>query len=148
MTLHINLEKAKAMLAESIRLAGEDKKYIKLDAGRSCFYVHAKIDGEEVDPEDVCDVEDVELVPGCLVGDAFIREGIPMEWIVKNVNNEGSIELLHKLAREGFITYTNHADIYLDIAQTRQDHGHTWGEAASLAGEYIQKRMNVPEKVM
>ena len=148
MALHINLEKAKAMLAESIRLAGEDKKYIKLGDGRSCFYVHAKLDGVEVDPEDVCDMEDVELVPGCLVGDAFIREGIAMEWIVKNVNNEGAMELLRKLKKEGFITFTNHADMYLDIAQSKQDHGYTWGAAASRAERYIQANVDVPEMVV
>ncbi|UVD39740.1 hypothetical protein SEA_ROSEPHARIE_77 [Streptomyces phage RosePharie] len=138
--LHVDLQRAKELVAESIASRGADYTYDK--RGGSCLYVHA----EEVwnEAEERYELDYSTATPGCLVGDALKRGGIPLEAMGGEYTNDvDSNDLLSKLQARDFLTYTDSAAAYLSNAQTSQDKGAPWGRAASAAanGDTLEKVM-------
>jgi hypothetical protein len=124
--LDLNFNKAKSLVEESIASRGEDYVYQK--NGNSCAYVHNI--GDVWDAENERFEDDFSsATPGCLVGDALKRGGIPLETMGGDVNTEGSDSLLTLLSWRRHLTYTEKASLYLNNLQTSQDNGATWGES-------------------
>lgn len=138
--LHVDLQRAKELVAESIAARGADYEYEK--QGGSCLYVHAEEVWDEDNERYVLDYSTA--VPGCLVGDALKRGGIPLEAMGGEYNNDvDSNELLSKLQARDFLTYTDSAAAFLANAQTSQDKGAPWGAAVAAAadGDTLEKVM-------
>jgi len=135
--LHVDLKRAQELVAESIESRGADYEYPKQDG--TCYYVHGTRVWDEDEERYVMDFSTA--TPGCLVGDALKRGGIPLEVMGGEYNDTSSNELLRKLQEGGWLTYTDSASAYLGNAQASQDNGAPWGMAASAAarGEILDK---------
>lgn len=136
--LHIDLKRAQELVAESIESRGADYEYPK--QGGSCLYVHGNEVWDESEERYVMDFSTA--TPGCLVGDALKRGGVPLEAMGGEYSNDVDAgELLSRLNDNNFLTYTETAKAYLLNAQTSQDKGAPWGMAASAAarGEILDK---------
>ncbi|GAA2294375.1 hypothetical protein GCM10010149_47940 [Nonomuraea roseoviolacea subsp. roseoviolacea] len=81
----------------------------------TCFYVHRD---EATD----------ELSPGCLVGAALHRLGVPLETLQRN-EDTNAFNLLSKL----FPMLTTQTCSFANSAQMDQDGGRSWGEAVAYA---------------
>lgn len=132
--IEIDLAKAKSLIAECIEERGEEYKYEKEDGTSSCRYVHGI---EEIPTDEDCfDYEDsyTNATPGCLIGLALHKAGVPLEELGKGLRNEsGSIDLLAKLERENLVKVTFAASNYFANAQSSQDGGAPWGKSADAA---------------
>lgn len=139
----LDLAKAQFLVDQAIKQRGEDYKYEK--QGFSCLYVHpSEVWNEEYEEYDL-NYEDA--TPGCLVGLAFIKAGVPTTEF-ESCNDEDSRALVRHLKREGFIeSATEDAQQFLYNAQASQDNGHSWGVAVEAAnrGKYLDSDGN--EKV-
>lgn len=136
----LDLAKAQFLVDQAIKQRGEDYKYEK--QGGSCLYVHpSEVWNEEFDEYD-SNYEDA--TPGCLVGLAFIKAGVPTTEF-EFCNEEDSNALVRYLKREGFIeSATEDAQAFLYNVQTSQDNGHSWGVAVEAAnrGKYLDPKGN------
>lgn len=137
--LHLDMEKAKSLVDQAIAEQGEDHVYEKADA-MTCLYVHGD---EEVwdDESETYTSHPENLRPGCLVGYALNKGGIPLDVMYHSgANDEGSASILHSLYETGFLSHTEEASRYLANLQTAQDAGATWGAAreAALAGQTLE----------
>lgn len=92
-----------------------------MDKNDSCYYVHT-------DPED-----NQKLSPGCLVGAALHRLGVPLEEL-KRHEGESAYALLDQLCPG----VGHRARCFAGEVQALQDEGTAWGEAI-LAAEMIVK---------
>lgn len=138
--LELNLDKAKALVAEAIAERGEDYSYPK--QGGSCLYVH-DVDRRWDDPRGDYTVSYDNATPGCLVGLALHKGGISLEDMAKRGRNEvNAEEVLNNLQGAGLLTFTDEAMYYLSNAQSSQDNGAPWGQAAEAAND-----LNELEKV-
>ena len=138
--LHLDLQRAKELVNESIEARGSDYTYEK--QGGSCLYVHAEEVWDDDTERYVLNYDTA--VAGCLVGDALKRGGIPLEAMGGEYNNDvDSNELLSKLSGRNMLTYTDSAAAFLSNAQTSQDKGAPWGAAVSAAanGDTLEKVM-------
>lgn len=82
-----------------------------------CFYVHHAFDDQDI------------LTPGCMVGHALNRLGIPLHVLVQHEDRPASDiveEFFPQTSEETLHAYT--------WAQSRQDCGRTWGQAIRDAG--------------
>lgn len=131
----LDITKAQFLVDQAIKQRGEDFKYEK--NGDSCQYVHAiETYSEETYSTDY-DYENGK--PGCLVGLALIKAGVPLEEF-RYCNEEDSNSAINHLRRGGYIKEsTEEARRYLFSIQTSQDNGHSWGVAREAAnrGKYL-----------
>ncbi|AZF95863.1 hypothetical protein SEA_OLICIOUS_76 [Streptomyces phage Olicious] len=135
--LTLDFKKAQELVAEAIAAKGADFVYEK--EGSSCKYVHG-ID-RVWDEEEECYIDSgfENAVPGCLVGDALKRGGIPIEVLGgEYVNDSGSDELLSTLQDKDFVRVSDRAREYLGDLQASQDSGAAWGVADEKARQGIQ----------
>ncbi|GAA3473847.1 hypothetical protein [Nonomuraea roseola] len=89
------------------------------DGTGQCYYVHTDAENEE------------KLAPGCLVGVALNRLGVPLETLQKH-EADNAFCVIGRVV-EGI------SDVALEFAhllQIRQDNGATWGEALA----YVEAR--------
>lgn len=129
--IDIDLDRAKALVNECIAERGAEYVYEK--EGSSCKYVHNV--GERVANE-YGETEDdfSEATPGCLVGAALHRAGVPLERMgIWSRNDDGSYDLIEKLTAEGLVSVTQEANNFLGNCQSSQDNGVPWGQAAEAA---------------
>lgn len=125
MGLYIDLDKARQMIAAAIEERGEDYVYPRTP-GAGCAYVHHTLDGEE---------------PGCGVGMALIKAGVPIESFDDlHINTGcGAHSALVALKDAGIIEeFTVEASVYLNSFQESQDSGDTWGVALSDAESSVE----------
>lgn len=131
---------ALAMLAEAIKRKGSEHVYAnpnsKCAGPAGCLYVHGSeliMEGRDKYGDPFC-VEEArdDMEPGCIVGNALIGRGIPMEkFIDLKVNMDTPVDdLLAVFAEHGLIGSVHEAagDAFR-AAQTRQDQGGSWGQA-------------------
>lgn len=116
--LTLNLEQAQTLIGEIIAEYGEDKVYERPTWSSSCLYVHAEED---------------KLVPGCIVGVAFAKWGVPLESMESSGNGQGVCTLSGILKGDGLLSITPDALNYLDHLQGSQDNGNSWGSANQYA---------------
>lgn len=129
--LNLDLKKAQELVAECIAEKGEDYVYEK--EGSSCKYVHDVTSAWDNHAE-LYEISFESATPGCIVGAALHKGGIPLDVMgADNMNDNGSMDLLNKLAEKGLVTFTEHADNYLANVQTSQDGGAPWGRSAEAA---------------
>lgn len=134
MTVHIDLAKAQSLVAECIAERGEDFVYKKAHGEYSCQYVHDVSDVWNEDTEEYEDVNFADATPGCLVGMALHKAGVPLESLgSRDRNEDGSFDLIAKLESEGWVTVTTDAQNYFGNAQCSQDLGAPWKRAAEAA---------------
>ena len=141
MTVHIDLAKAQSLVAECIAERGEDYVYEK--EGSTCKYVHnvGKVMGEnEYEYED----DFSEATPGCLVGLALLKAGVPLSFMGGSRNMDGSSDLLRAASDYGVITFDDQVDSYFANVQASQDNGAEWGKSAEAAirGKQLDKKYN------
>lgn len=141
MTVHIDLAKAQSLVAECIAERGADYTYEK--EGSTCKYVHnvGQVMGQnEFEYED----DFSEATPGCLIGLALSKAGVPLEFMGGNLNMDGSMDMMKHAAEAGYITFTDQADNYFANCQSSQDSGAEWGKSAEAAarGRQLDKKFN------
>lgn len=139
---------ALAMLAEAIERNGSECVYRnpnEYDSGPTgCVYIHGTrivTEGRDEygDPVEV-EISTDNMEPGCIIGNALVGRGVPMEKFVElNVNSDTPIgHLIRAFQEYGVIgSVTLSAIEVLTIAQETQDRGKSWGHA------YIQARENL-----
>ena len=139
MTIHIDGEKALSLLEECVRERGEDYVYPKAEMNGDCVYVF----GTDMVPVDVDEYGDDlfaeqavgELTPGCMVGLALAKAGVPLgAFLALEINREEPASSAIPYLREaGYLTATGAAiDVFL-AAQQAQDAQKSWGEALGEA---------------
>lgn len=124
-TLELTLEKAKSLVDEVIKEKGSDFVYKRLP-GEDCKYVHEGFTWD-VDVEDYVSDEGT-YEPGCIVGYALHKAGIPLVMLEKNEGASASYAL-DRLEQDGLLTCTPEASRFLEGVQDLQDSGRTWGTA-------------------
>lgn len=136
--LNLDFKKAQELVAEAIAAKGDDHVYEK--QGYSCLYVHDI--GRVWDDNEEEYVNDFSTaVPGCLVGAALKRGGIPIEFLGDEQNNSsGSDDVLSLLQEKDFAKVSERARYYLSDLQASQDYGMSWGKAnrLALAGKQVR----------
>lgn len=126
--LNLTLEKAKSLVDEAIEERGKDFVY-KRQPDMDCKYVH---EGVVWDPEVEEYVDDDSVLePGCLVGLALHKAGIPLDKM-SAVEGRPAKDLLASLEQRGYVTFDIEAADFLDAVQKNQDSGYSWSEALSL----------------
>lgn len=134
--LNLDLKKAQELVAECIAERGEDYVYEKQSG--SCMYVHNIEAAWEPEREEYED-DFTNATPGCLVGMALKKGGVPLETMGSGVQNDnGSYDLLNHLQAHGFVTFTDTASGFLANAQASQDAGAPWGLAVEAATRGMQ----------
>lgn len=135
MTVHIDLAKAQSLIAECIKDRGEEYEYEK--EGSSCKYVH---NVKQVMSQNEYEYEDdfSEATPGCLIGLALSKAGVPLDFMGGARNENGSMDVTQAAADAGLITFTHEADAYFANCQSSQDSGAPWGKAAEAAARGMQ----------
>ena len=129
--LHIDLSKARELVALSVADRGEDYIYPYddcvnvLQAGTN--YSRGQHGGYDVFPEDK---------PGCLVGDALHKAGIPLERMSSDSDAGGT---LVDLEFRGMATHTREAKEWLMFLQNEQDSKRPWGQAVRDADRFIEE---------
>lgn len=115
---HLSTEQAMAALEVVVAEAGEDYVYESprhMQGGdESCFYVHRDPDGSDARP-------------GCLVGTALHRLGVPLGELEKHEGTDAFTMLWH------ITDLPDRARGAFSGAQEAQDTGETWGEALRQA---------------
>lgn len=138
MTVHIDLAKAQSLVAECVAERGADYTYEK--EGSTCKYVHnvgQVMGANEYEYED----DFAEATPGCLIGLALSKAGVPLDFMGGHRNMNGSMDMMMHAAQAGLITFTEEADNYFANCQSSQDSGAEWGKAAEAAarGKQLDK---------
>lgn len=128
--IDIDLDKAKALVDECIAERGAEYVYEK--EGSSCKYVHGV---EEILVNEWETKDDfTHATPGCLVGAALHKAGVPLESMGTHYrNDQGSFDLVEHLTEEGLISVSQEANNFLGNCQASQDAGAPWGPAAQAA---------------
>lgn len=112
---------------ESAAIKGNDYVYTNPDPRDStCLYVHEVADGT--------------LVPGCIVGDMVVRQGVLTIDTLNVLADEAGVNV--EVGIESFARYieeasgrvfTDKARAFLEALQSEQDSGTEWGRAISEA---------------
>lgn len=116
-----------AFVAEVRRLAAENPDFVysapedlNPTSGPTCLYVHRTEAGE--------------LVGGCLIGQAFINIGLPVDEVAKfdTLTYGGATEVL------GVFNVSKRVRAWAGTAQQCQDLGDCWAEAVARADREIE----------
>jgi hypothetical protein len=145
-TIRINTEKALEMIHGAVVERGEGWQYP--DTGQCRYVYHPEDFDRWADDEDGLTAEEEAMVayfgdekkPACLIGLALTtlnEEFLP--WL--DQNNENSVDGIMGTREAGFSVviagttyeFTDNARSVLQVAQSAQDRGLTWGEAERLA---------------
>lgn len=133
--IKIDVRKAITALSEAVAEKGSEYIYQPLPA-HGCVYVHFDA---QPNPQ-TGNYEKVNLEPGCLVGNALIRLGVPAEAFFGDGENHGSINegmdalgALLRLEARGILEFDNDVDSIFQAAQNVQDDQKSWGLALNAA---------------
>lgn len=141
----LTLARAAELLDECVQERGADYSYLPVEVtpeGRpvkvqNCYYVHTAVQQQDaarssrdcgMDAPDVPD--DAPPVPGCLIGLALHKHGVPLDrmtWVT------GASDLLYDLQQDGVLDFEKGVSNLFDDAQFHQDSGKTWGDAVDKA---------------
>lgn len=130
--IDIDIDRAKALVQECIAERGAEYTYEK--ESNSCKYVH----GVGYDEDEWGDGEEnfSNATPGCLVGAALHRAGIPLESMGTYYrNDQGVYDLIEHLKSDGLLAMSEEASNFFGNAQSSQDAGVPWGKAAEMAAQ-------------
>lgn len=136
--LELNLAKAKELIGLAIDEYGADYVYpyddcqYVLNAGDVLTLNSAGSEAREV--ERYSDERILETVPGCGVGVALHKAGIPLGQMGFGSDAHG---LLGDLAERGLVKYTKAASEYLNTFQGQQDTEQTWKIARQVADKHL-----------
>jgi hypothetical protein len=135
--IEIDLDRAKALVNECIKERGEDFVYEKEDSESSCLYVHGVNREWDEDQEEYTILDFNNATPGCLVGAALHKAGVPLDKMGDARRNEsGSYDLIRDLElRDELVKVSEHAVNYFANAQASQDAGAPWGMASEAAAK-------------
>lgn len=133
-TKELDLELAEKLVEEAILEYGATHVYeegtklyedgmtgVEKEISAGCLYVHLSESGE--------------LSPGCLVGTALIKGGIPMQTFLDldiNVDTDSNAAI-STLVSHGHLRATAAAMSFLGCVQAEQDAGNEWGVALQNA---------------
>jgi len=123
--LNLTLEKAKFLVDQAIQDKGYNFVYKRMP-GEDCKYVHQGLVWDATMEEYVKDESVYE--PGCIVGYALHKAGIPLATLQGSEGNNAE-ELLDRLERHGLVKVETEAADFLNSVQDLQDSGKTWGTA-------------------
>ena len=141
MTITITGESAMKALEDCVDEMGREYVYEAegADTEDSCAYIHNVKNegfGSEFDTYSVTP----DSVPGCLIGHALVKLGVPMKTFLDLGLNTGhdASEALLKLKQERIVDFPNEVQFQAVVsaynrAQYRQDSGHGWGVALDVA---------------
>lgn len=130
MALELTLVKARELVERAIEEKGSDYVYGKYDDD-ACLYVHGLGDWGS------------EPTPGCIVGCALILGGLDVTDFI-GINELSAPAALDELSKRGLVHTSDEAQTYLEILQTNQDRGKTWGEANEKALQGLIWRTSAP----
>lgn len=146
----LDIETALAMLAEAVENKGSEYVYENPNGAygpSGCVYVHGTkviVEGRDEWGDSIeIEVTTDHMECGCIVGNALVGRGVPMEKFVElDINSEASAnEAIRALGEAGLIgTYSQGAIDVLAAAQDAQDSKNSWGaayiQAREMAGMY------------
>lgn len=122
--IKIDYDTALKALNDAVKEKGSDFVYksdpLRLHFSSKCTYVHFK-DAEQYDSGEP-------TVPGCIVGNAMLRLGVPLTLLQEN-NGAASNDLILRMEAANTVRVTDKATYLLDYVQRLQDSGTSWGEA-------------------
>src|SRR5437899_947676 len=130
--IHIDLEKATWLLDQCVKQRGED--YVH--PNDQCRYVDDASHLQWIDETGgyITVKTPDEAKPGCMVGLALIKAGVPMSAFLElDINDSAAQKALGRLSKEGYLTITNLAEDLFEIAQDYQDRKAPWGVAFEKA---------------
>jgi len=130
--IHIDLEKATWLLDQCVKQRGEDYVY----PSDHCRYVDGNSRTVWIDETQQCITIKTpdEAKPGCMIGLALIKAGVPMSTFLElQINDADSHQALDELSRKGYLTITSPAKDLFEIAQSHQDRQTPWGVALEKA---------------
>ena len=118
---------------ESADLKGHDYVYLNPDpCDSTCLYVHEVADGT--------------LVPGCIVGDMVVRQGVLTIDTLNVLADEagrsveaGISSFARYIEEASGRVFTDRARAFLEALQSDQDAGSEWGRAISEAWEWCNE---------
>jgi len=122
MTINISDDDIKNGLSALVIKQGEDfvysKRNVTEDSEGGCVYVH-------------------QGKPDCIIGQFLAGKGVPVERLKQGDTTtslgQSAFDLLDCLREEGVITISWKGMNALQAAQSVQDRGRTWGDAATFA---------------
>lgn len=126
--MDVDYAKAVEMVVKAKDAKPEGYRYSRPEGVSSCQYYHTDAEGAKT--------------PGCLIGTAFLAEGICTfetfdaefeEFGSYTLNSVGSDALIERLQEETEHRFTEKAIYFLSNVQGRQDCDNTWEEAISKA---------------
>lgn len=113
----------RALVAAVRELAARDEGFVYKQrdgaGGKKCLYVHRTDEGH--------------LVGGCIVGQAALKVGVPIEKLREfDSYNEGAVG-------SAFTEFSISPEVlnWLTVVQQRQDNGNTWGSAVDTADRRV-----------
>jgi hypothetical protein len=120
--IEIDADTAVRAMREAVEAKGRDFVYLRPtdEEDGACSYTHL-VDGE--------------VVPGCLVGDALVRLGVPVgKFRDLNINTgEDPWGAMSRLKWDGILKFSEGAADVFGEAQRQQDSGIAWGNALAHA---------------
>lgn len=143
----LTLDNAVKLLRDVVE-GNEDTHYLRpgvnhhgdrLASGNECFYVHSAAQRAALarDLGQVVDEDDTGDAPGCLIGAALHKHGVPLSEMYTVCS---AYDLLVYLECRGFLTYEAGVCALFEDAQTYQDMGERWGSAVDMALEKMADR--------
>lgn len=118
------------LIAEIMKLAAESPDFVyeapahmtrEYEYTTECFYVHTDPDGD-----------DAKNAPGCIVGQALHRLGVPLS-VLEQYEHVGAGTLVSEITPNvGAV-----GESFARRAQLNQDEGKTWRDAVDHATEYV-----------
>lgn len=127
--IKLDIVTAVKLINDAIEERGEDYVYPK-EPGRDCLYVHTD---PVWDPDEERYVYSEGTTPGCLVGLAFAKAGVPLEEFAPFEGSDAEA-LIDGFEAEGIVTDVDpKAKNLLYRAQFLQDGGSSWGQARKAA---------------
>lgn len=111
-----------------------------------CAYVH-DVDVSEDEDGNTIHVLTDSSEPGCLVGNALHRLGVPLWAFLHNNSDSDAGEILDVLRRESLVRFSSDDEETLIrrslmSAQAKQDAGHEWNTALQAAEDRLHDEQN------
>lgn len=146
MSILITVDSAVRALKDAVAEKGEQFVYEKEEGLAYCAYIHGV--GIEYDSDNYAEEPTLtsESTPGCMVGNALVRLGVPMEEFLPFNDSDDANGALQHLRHRGVIRFEDYnAELDIKIAYTKaqslQDQKYPWGEALQGGLDTLKDRI-------
>jgi hypothetical protein len=98
-----------------------------------CLYVHRIRQDGSIALNGYHRDEYSELKPGCIVGQALVKAGVPIESLTWEFEGSFGYSSVAFLRDDDLAEVTPEARVFMGAVQQKQDKGRTWADSLSLA---------------